>query len=131
MSDDLVKMCRRLAKYAHAQLSSADLDRIAAHIEAQAAEIARLRGELAWQDRAKAQHYFRRHMTAPEDSAVMSLCERYGYGAVIDAACRLWARKDTRGAFYVGGCIGLASDDDAQKLADRARAVLAALGEDG
>jgi hypothetical protein len=33
MSDDLVKMCKRLSKHAHAQLSSADLERIADRIE--------------------------------------------------------------------------------------------------
>jgi hypothetical protein len=33
MSDDLVKMCRRLSKYAHAQLSATDLKRIADRIE--------------------------------------------------------------------------------------------------
>lgn len=33
MSDDLVKMCRRLSIYAHAQISSADLERIAGRIE--------------------------------------------------------------------------------------------------
>ena len=33
MSDDLVKMCKRLSKYAHAQLSSTDLERIADRIE--------------------------------------------------------------------------------------------------
>ena len=33
MSDDLVKMCRRLSKYDHAQLSSTDLERIADRIE--------------------------------------------------------------------------------------------------
>jgi hypothetical protein len=33
MSDDLVKLCKRLSKHAHAQLSSADLERIANRIE--------------------------------------------------------------------------------------------------
>jgi predicted RNase H-like nuclease (RuvC/YqgF family) len=33
MSDDLVKMCRRLSRYAHAQLSATDLERIANRIE--------------------------------------------------------------------------------------------------
>jgi outer membrane murein-binding lipoprotein Lpp len=33
MSENLVKMCRRLSRYAHAQLSATDLERIANHIE--------------------------------------------------------------------------------------------------
>jgi hypothetical protein len=33
MSDGLVKLCKRLSKHAHAQLSSADLERIANRIE--------------------------------------------------------------------------------------------------
>lgn len=54
------------------------------------------------------------HIKAPEDTAVEILCERYGYGAVMDSAARLWARKDPRGAFYIGGCLGLDSLDDTQ-----------------
>ena len=42
MSSDLVKMCKRLSKYAHAQLSSRDLERIANRIEG-------LEAKLAWQ----------------------------------------------------------------------------------
>lgn len=30
---------------------------------------------------------------APEDAAVLKLCERIGYGAVIDSAFRQWERK--------------------------------------
>ena len=44
MSDDLVKMCRRLSKYAHAQLSSRDLERIADRIEELEAAIKRQAG---------------------------------------------------------------------------------------
>ena len=33
MSDNLVKMCKRLSKHAHAQLSSTDLESIANRIE--------------------------------------------------------------------------------------------------
>ena len=36
---DLVRMCRRLSKYAHAQLSSTDLERLADRIEALEAAI--------------------------------------------------------------------------------------------
>lgn len=41
---------------------------------------------------------------APEDREVEALCERIGYGATMDAAARLWFRKDPKGAFTVGPC---------------------------
>lgn len=43
-----------------------------------------------------------RHVHAPEDEVVRALCERIGYGAVMDAAARLWRQKDPCGAFVVG-----------------------------
>jgi hypothetical protein len=43
---------------------------------------------------------------APEDIEIEALCERLGYGAVMDAAMRLWMRKDPNGAFVIGGCAG-------------------------
>lgn len=55
----------------------------------------------------------RRNMSAPEDPHVEALCLRYGYGAVMDAASRLWTRQDSLGAFYIGGCVGFRSDDEA------------------
>lgn len=67
-----------------------------------------------WQTKARAQHWLRRNMSAPEDAEVKSLCEKYCYGAVMDAASRLWARGPYgSGAFYVGGCIGFKSDEEA------------------
>ncbi len=44
--------------------------------------------------------------SAREDAEVRALCERVGYGAVMDAASRLWIRKDPLGAFVVGPCAG-------------------------
>lgn len=52
----------------------------------------------------------------PEDAEVAILCERHGYGAVMDAASRLWARRDANGSFVVGTC---------RLFARRARAALA------
>lgn len=72
--------------------------------------------EAARQKQQRVSAMRRRHMNAPEDPHVAVLCERYGYGAVMDAASRLWARKDSLGAFYVGGCIGLRSDEEAVAL---------------
>lgn len=48
----------------------------------------------------------RTDINAPEDAVVQALCERIGYGAVMDAAARLWGRKDGVGAFTVGPCRG-------------------------
>lgn len=46
------------------------------------------------------------YIDAPEDAQVEVLCEKFGYGAVMDAAARLWAKKDSMGALYVaGGCL--------------------------
>lgn len=43
---------------------------------------------------------------APEDGEVYHLCARWGYGAVMAAAARLWARRDAGGALTVGPCRG-------------------------
>ena len=48
----------------------------------------------------------RQGITAPEDPHVRLLCERYGYGAVMDSAARQWREKDPIGAFMVGPCVG-------------------------
>lgn len=72
--------------------------------------------EAEWQKQQRVSAMRRRHINAPEDPHVAVLCERYGYGAVMDAASRLWARQDSVGAFYIGGCIGLRSDDEAAAL---------------
>lgn len=39
------------------------------------------------------------------DPAVKDLCEKIGYGAVMDSAARQWRKKDAVGAFMVGPCI--------------------------
>lgn len=61
---------------------------------------------LAWQSTRREDALDRIALNAPEDPHVEALCSRYGYGAVVDAAARLWARKDKSGAFFVGGCLG-------------------------
>ena len=48
----------------------------------------------------------RENLRAPEDELVAALCERIGYGAVMDSAARQWRKKDPVGAFLVGPCIG-------------------------
>jgi hypothetical protein len=46
-------------------------------------------------------------LTAPEDTEIERLCQRLGYGAVMDAAARLWRRRDPVGAQLIGGCIAV------------------------
>lgn len=104
----------------------ADRDRLAAANATLEAQVARLVVDRDWQVQQRAQAMLRRHMNAPEDSHVEVLCERYGYGAVMDAASRLWARMDSMGAFYIGGCIGMKTDDEARA----ALAPAAPTGED-
>lgn len=48
----------------------------------------------------------RESLEAPEDAEVKALCERIGYGAVMDSAARQCRRKNDSGAFVVGPCIG-------------------------
>lgn len=70
-------------------------------------QVEAMRGEVEWQEKRRRDAFGRRHITAPEDPHVYVLCKRYGFGAVMDAASRLWAREDSMGAFYIGGCIGI------------------------
>lgn len=95
--------------------AEADRDRLAAANAVLEAKVTALREAVDEQTKARAQHWLRRTMTAPEDAEVEALCERCGYGAVMDAASRLWARKPHgSGAFYIGGCIGFKSDEEAR-----------------
>lgn len=56
------------------------------------------------------------HIEAPEDGDVEALCETFGYGAVMDAAARLWARKDSMGAFYIAdNCLAVRDLEAADK----------------
>lgn len=54
------------------------------------------------------------------DPAVLALCERVGYGAVMDSAARQWFRKDPIGAFVCGPC--------AKTVADLKASLAAAMG---
>lgn len=93
--------------FARAETAEAERDRLAAANAVLEAKVAGL-------DEHRASAMLRRDMNAPEDPHVEALCERYGYGAVMDAASRLWARKDSMGAFYIGGCIGMKTDREAR-----------------
>jgi hypothetical protein len=48
----------------------------------------------------------RENLRAPEDDEIRELCERIGYGAVMDSAARQWRKKDPITAFVTGPCIG-------------------------
>ena len=71
-------------------------------VQAMRDEVARLRGALELcdpkGDRA-------RLIVAKEDELIRDLCERIGYGAVMDSAARLWRQKDPLGAFTIGPCV--------------------------
>ena len=100
---------------ARAEKAEAERERLAAANAVLEAKVTALREAVDEQTKARAQHWLRRTMTAPEDAEVEALCERCGYGAVMDAASRLWARKPYgSGAFYIGGCIGFKSDEEAR-----------------
>ena len=43
---------------------------------------------------------------APEDPEVLALCQRWGFGAVMDSACRQWYLIDPVGAHTKGHCFG-------------------------
>jgi hypothetical protein len=45
-----------------------------------------------------------RLIDAPEDPEIKILCERIGYGAVMDSVGRQWAKKNPGGAFALGPC---------------------------
>lgn len=47
----------------------------------------------------------RASISAPEDAAVLDLCMRVGFGAVMDSAARQWRKRDPKGAFTVGPCV--------------------------
>jgi len=71
------------------------------------ARLEKMRGLLRLMD-GKGERAYRLH--APEDGAVQQLCEAIGYGAVMDAAARLWYLKDPIGAFVVGPCASMLVD---------------------
>lgn len=41
-------------------------------------------------------------LNAAQDKEVLALCERLGFGFVMDSAARQWAERDSIGAFTVG-----------------------------
>lgn len=49
-------------------------------------------------------------VSAPEDAAVLRLCEQWGFGAVMSSAARQWRQRDPVGAKTVGPCVALLSE---------------------
>lgn len=62
-------------------------------------------------------------ITAPEDKSVRALCERHGYGAVMDSAARQWHLRDGNG----GGHTTYHSYSVVKKATIMAKKALAAL----
>lgn len=46
------------------------------------------------------------HINDPLDPQIKELCEKFGYGRVMDCASRQWFKKDKFGAFIIAGCNG-------------------------
>jgi len=112
------KKNHRDCPYYPESLTKLNADRIEALLaerDALEAENQRLREEADTQTRDRAQRWLRRNLQAHEDVEVEALCKKHGYGAVMDAASRLWARTAAgSGAFYIGGCIGVWTDEEAR-----------------
>lgn len=51
-------------------------------------------------------------------AAVLPLCEKYGFGAVMQAASDLWRQRDPSGAIALGECYGVL---EARRARHRAR----------
>lgn len=75
-----------------------------AQLAAKTAECERLRGEIEY---IVKMNESRRDLNAPEDRMIKDLCERIGYGAVMDSAARQWQRKDNWGAHTTAGAVGV------------------------
>ena len=52
----------------------------------------------------RAEHFKNSPRVSREDAEVKVLCERYGFGAVMDSAARQWFLRDRDGAFTCGPC---------------------------
>lgn len=63
-----------------------------------------------------------RQMNERGDIEVQELCERLGYGFVMDSAARQWKQKDPIGAFTIGPCVAIAEAE-----AERAMKLVEAL----
>lgn len=65
----------------------------------------------------------RPNLNVPEDHLVLPICEKWGYGAVMNSASRLWYRKDPFGAQMGGPCVSVA-----ESSIKEARKVLSEIG---
>lgn len=109
---------RRRDADASRDAAKAACETMRAERDAALAQVEKLREARRDQMEARVEAVLRRNFVAPEDAAVEALCLRFGYGAVMDAASRLWARTDMLGAFYVGGCIGFRTEEEARAALD-------------
>lgn len=68
-------------------------------------EVAALRSEISFVvEQAELRH---KHIHASEDPMIKYLCERIGYGAVMDSASRQWMDKEPKSGVFIQACYGL------------------------
>ncbi len=63
-----------------------------------------MKEDFDYEERVK-QHYLA--YISQIQAEVLPLCQAYGYGAVMQAAAELWAKKDPVGALTIGPCRGM------------------------
>lgn len=124
--DELAAAVTRLTRERDEAMNDADMQRQAVTYETAAANTLRRERDEAQAAGAAMREALelmdvngdRQSIHAPEDPATMALCDRFGYGAVMDSAARQWRAMGgimEVGAFLTGPCIGtvkraLASD---------------------
>lgn len=60
-----------------------------------------------------------RRYQARLDAAVLELCERYGFGAVMQSASEQWRQRDPVGAIALGECYGTIETRRAKRKRER------------
>ena len=81
------------------------IDELRQQLAQREAEVAGLRSEISFVvEQAELRH---KHIHAPEDPMIKDLCERIGYGAVMDSASRQWMYKDPKSGAFIQACYGL------------------------
>lgn len=116
MADAIARMERERSE-AQAEMTGAEetIAQLQAETEGGDSDIALLEAKLSDAERERGRMMealtlcdpegHRQVIHSPQDAGVGELCERIGYGAVMDAAARLWRRKDPIGAFTCGPCV--------------------------
>lgn len=93
--------------------AAAEMCTMSARVAELEAKLAKALEPLEWAESQRTDAIRRAAMSVREDPEVLALCNRYGFGAVMDSASRQWVKKDKSGAFFIGGFIGDTSACDA------------------